>query len=109
MKKDFNNFILTLKNSIKTWDYFVNWNKVFSNSSELEIILNKLNYLLGKDNLKEEFEKLYSNNLDIVKAFPVLLAVREKELEIYDKGDKTSQFFNFSKNDKSVEEYYDFF
>jgi hypothetical protein len=109
MKKDFNNFILTLKNSIKTWDYFVNWNKVFANSSEIEIVLNKLNYLLGKDNLKEEFERLYSNNPDIIKAFPVLLAVREKELEIYDKEDKTSQFFNFSKRDKKVEEYYEFF
>jgi hypothetical protein len=109
MKKDFNNFISTLKNSIKTWDYFVNWNKVFSNSSEIEIILNKLNYLLGKDDLKEEFIRLYSSNPDIVKAFPVLLAVREKELEIYDKEDKTSQFFNFSKKDKSVKEYYEFF
>lgn len=109
MKKDFNNFISTLKNSIKTWDYFVNWNKVFSNSSEIEIILNKLNYLLGKDDLKEEFIRLYSSNPDIIRAFPVLLAVREKELEIYDKGDKTSQFFNFLKKDKNVEEYYEFF
>lgn len=109
MKKDFSNFISTLKNSIKTWDYFVNWNKVFSNSFEIEIILNKLNYLLGKDDLKEEFIRLYSSNPDIIKAFPALLAVREKELEIYDKEDKTSQFFNFSKKDKSAEEYYEFF
>ncbi|MFA6515326.1 MAG: type II restriction endonuclease [Candidatus Paceibacterota bacterium] len=109
MKKDFNNFISTLKNSIKTWDYFVNWNKVFSNSSEIEIVLNKLNYLLGKDDLRGEFIRLYSGNSDIIKAFPVLLAVREKELEIFDKGDKTSQFFNFSKQDKSAEEYYEFF
>ncbi len=109
MKKDFNNFISTLKNSIKTWDYFVNWNKVFSNSSEIEIILNKLNYLLGKDALREEFIRLYSSNPDIIRAFPVLLAVRERELEIYDKGNKTSEFFNFSKQDKTAEEYYDFF
>lgn len=109
MEKDFGNFISTLKNSIKTWDYFVNWNKVFSNSSEIEIVLNKLNYLLGKDDLKEEFIRLYSSNPDIIKAFPVLLAVREKELEIYDKEDKTSQFFNFSKKDKSAEDYYEFF
>lgn len=109
MKKDFNNFISTLKESIKTWDYFVKWDKVFSNSSEIEIILNKLNYLLGKDNLELEFKNLYSGNPDIIKAFPVLLAVREKELEIYDKEDRTSQFFNFNKQDKEVEEYYDFF
>jgi hypothetical protein len=109
MEKNFNNFTSTLKNSIKTWDYFVNWKKVFTNSSELEISLNKLNYLLGKDDLEEEFKTLYFSNQDIVKAFPVLLAVRENNLEIYDKEDKTSQFFNFYKDNQSVEKYYEFF
>lgn len=109
MIKNFDIFIKTLKNSIKTWDYFVNWDKVFVNSSELEIILNKLNYLLGKENLKEEFNTLYSSNPDITKAFPVLLAARETNLEIYNKEDKTSEFFNFSKQDHSIEKYYEFF
>ncbi|MBK7184302.1 MAG: hypothetical protein IPH89_16125 [Bacteroidetes bacterium] len=35
MQKDFNNLITTFKSSIKTWDYFVNWKKVFANSSDL--------------------------------------------------------------------------
>ncbi len=29
MEKDFANLIATLKSSIKTWEYFVNWKKVF--------------------------------------------------------------------------------
>lgn len=109
MEKDFNNFTSTLKNSIKTWEYFVNWKKVFSNSSELEIALNKLNYLLGKEDLEQEFKRLYSTNPDIIETFPVLLAVRESNLEIYDKEDKTSQFFGFLSNDQSVDKYYEFF
>ncbi|MCK5413102.1 MAG: hypothetical protein KAI57_01875 [Candidatus Pacebacteria bacterium] len=44
----------------------------------LRIILNKLNYLLGKEDLKSEFKRLYKSNLDIVKSFLFLLAVREK-------------------------------
>lgn len=111
MQKDFNNFISTLKNSIKTWDYFVNWEKVFANSSELEIILNKLNYLLGKDDLKIEFRRLYDSNPDVVKALPVLLAVREKQLEIFTLADGNSEFFNFSTDEKkedSFERYYIF-
>ena len=96
MDKDFNNLIGTFKSSIKTWDYFVNWKKVFANSSDLEIALNKLNYLLGKENLKDEFIKLYNSNQDIVKALPVLLAVRESKLEVFDKGTKNSEFFDFS-------------
>lgn len=111
MQKDFNNFIATLRNSIKTWDYFVNWEKVFTNSSELEIILNKLNYLLGKDDLKTEFKRLYDGNPDVVKALPVLLAVREKQLEIFTLADGNSEFFNFStdkKKEDSFERYYIF-
>lgn len=108
MKKDFSNLVTTFKSSIKTWDYFVNWKKVFANSSELEIILNKLNYLLGKEDLKEEFKKLYSSNPDIIKALPVLLAVRENKLEIFDRITKNSEFFDFSGEEKSPEKYYEF-
>ncbi len=108
MKKDFKNIVSTFKNSIKTWDYFVNWKKVFLHSSELEIVLNKLNYLLGKQNLKEEFIKLYSSNPDIVKALPVLLAIRERNIEIFDKISKNSEFFDFSGKDKNSDKYYEF-
>ena len=108
MQKDFNNLITTFKRSIKTWDYFVNWKKVFANSSDLEITLNKLNYLLGKENLKDEFKKLYSSNPDIVKALPVLLAVRENKLEVFDKITKNSEFFDFSGTEKDSEKYYEF-
>jgi hypothetical protein len=108
MQKDFNNLIATFKSSIKTWDYFVNWKKVFSNSSDLEISLNKLNYLLGKDDLESEFKKLYSSNPDIVKALPVLLAVRENKLEVFDKITKNSDFFDFSGEEQDPEKYYEF-
>lgn len=108
MEKDFNNLITTFKSSIKTWDYFVNWKKVFSNGSDLEIILNKLNYLLGKENLKEEFKKLYSSNPDVVKALPVLLAVRDNKLEVFDKATKNSEFFDFSGTETDSDKYYEF-
>lgn len=108
MKKDFNHLVSTFKSSIKTWDYFVNWNKVFANSADLEIALNKLNYLLGKDDLRGEFYKLYESNPDIVKALSVLLAVRESKLEIYDKVSKESEFYDFSGKDKDVDKYFEF-
>jgi hypothetical protein len=108
MNKDFNNLITTFKSSIKTWSYFVNWKKVFVNSSELEITLNKLNYLLGKENLKKEFKKLYGSNPDIVKALPVLLAVRENKLEVFDKVTKNSEFFDFTGIENDSDKYYEF-
>ena len=106
--KNFEHLISTFKSSIKTWDYFVNWKKVFGNKSELEITLNKLNYLLGKKNLQTEFNKLFASNPDIVKAFPVLLAVRENKLEIFDKQERTTELFDFSLSANTPEKYYEF-
>jgi hypothetical protein len=108
MNKDFNNLTATFKSSIKTWDYFVNWKKVFSNSSDLEISLNKLNYLLGKENLEEEFNHLYRSNTDIIKALPVLLAVRENKLEVFDKTTKDTELFDFSGKERNESKYFEF-
>lgn len=108
MDRNFTDLINTFKSSIKTWDYFVNWKKVFANSSDLEISLNKLNYLLGKDNLEDEFKKLYASNPDIVKALPVLLAVRENKLEVFDKVTKDSEFFDFTGTENDPDKYYEF-
>lgn len=108
MKKDFHKLTSTFKNSIKTWDYFVNWKKVFNNSSELEISLNKLNYLLGKENLKDEFNRLYRSNPDIVRTIPILVATRESNIEVFDKITKDSQVFDFADNADLPEKYFEF-
>ncbi len=108
MTKTFTKLVDGFKSSIKTWDYFVNWDKVTTNSADLEISLNKLNYLLGKENLKEEFVKLYESNPDVIKALPVLLAVRENKLEVFDKATKESEFFDFSNGVDGAEKYFEF-
>lgn len=108
MKKDFDYLVSTFRSSIKTWDYFVNWNKVFTNSASFEIALNKLNYLLGKDDLQGEFYRLYESNPDIAKALPVLLAVRENNLEIYNKTSKELESYNFSGEGGDVNKYFEF-
>ena len=108
MKKDFDHLVSSFRSSIKTWDYFVNWNKVFANSANFEIALNKLNYLLGKDDLQGEFYRLYESNPDIAKALPVLLAVRENNLEIYNKTSKELESYNFSGEGGDVNKYFEF-
>jgi hypothetical protein len=109
MEKDFQSLVGTFKSSIKTWDYFVNWKKVIANKEEVEISLNKLNYLLGKEDIEREFETLYRGNPDIIKAFSILLAVRESKLEIFDKNTKNSSFFDFSEGKVDAKKWYLFF
>lgn len=72
----FNYLINSLKPSILSWSYFVNWDKVFLNTKNIEIALNNLNYLVGKENFDEEFRTLLKENPSIVKTIPAL-AVRD--------------------------------
>lgn len=69
----FKNFVETLRPSLKLWDYFVNWDKVFRNTRDLEIHLNVWNYLLGKDDFEGEFKSLLSKHPNIVMALPSLV------------------------------------
>ena len=58
----FQYFLNNLKPSNNLWTYFVNWSKVFENIKDIEIGLNTLNYLIGKDNFDSEFINLLKQN-----------------------------------------------
>lgn len=69
----FKDFVASLRPSLKLWDYFVNWDKVFRNTREIEIHLNLWNFLLGKENFEQEFDALLKEHPQIVKALPSLV------------------------------------
>lgn len=81
-KETFKYLLDTLKDSIKGWDYFVNWDKVNKNVKDIEIQLNILNYLIGKENIVEEAKFLITEHPGVVKAIPILLACRENNFQI---------------------------
>ena len=72
----------SFRSKITQWDYFVNWGKVFANMQSVEVELNILNSLIGKEQIEEEFVKLLKTYPQVAKAIPYLLAVRESNLEI---------------------------
>jgi type II restriction enzyme len=72
----FDYFIKNLKPSILLWNYFVNWDKVFQNTKKIEVALNNLNYLIGKEDFDNEFKYLLKENPKLAKAIPSL-AVRD--------------------------------
>ncbi|MCG2686675.1 type II restriction endonuclease [Candidatus Parcubacteria bacterium] len=81
----FNYLISTLKETITKWDYFVNWTKVFDNLKNIEIDLNILNYLIGKDNIESEFIGLLNKHPSIARLIPILVASRESSFKILSK------------------------
>src|SRR3989344_5322995 len=97
----FDYLIKNLKPSILLWSYFVNWAKVCENTRKIEIGLNNLNYLIGKNDFDKEFKFLVKEHPDVVKVIPSLI--------VRDGGN--SGKFNILvdyKNKKFVYENYDF-
>ncbi len=64
---------------ITQWDYFVNWHKVNANIAPYEIELNLLNVLIGKVEIEETLIQLIVKHPSIIKAIPLLLAIRCKK------------------------------
>lgn len=106
----------TLTDSITLWDYFVNWGKVIKNVRELEIDLNTLNYLVGKDNIEEEFKYLIRKQPDLLRLIPILLACRDTDFSIlidYIGGNLTYKKFSFKPSgflisDEEIDDAYEF-
>ena len=73
VEQSFDLFVSTIRPSLKLWDFFVNWEKVFVNTRESEIQLNIWNYLIGKENFDQEFDELLISHPEIVMCIPVLI------------------------------------
>lgn len=72
----------SFKEKITQWDYFVNWKKVFENITPIEKELNILNYLIGKDDIETEAYNLIKQYPQVIKAFPILIAIRENSIDV---------------------------
>lgn len=103
MKRNFESWLLTMKDSIATWDYYTDFGKVYQNVESLKVELNILNSLIGSKDIENEFKALLARYPEIIKAIPILLAKREKEISINEP--KQSYVFNFAKMNYSVDQY----
>lgn len=103
--KLFEKITSSFKNTITQWDYFVNWEKVLKNIEPIEVELNLLNVLIGKNNIEQEAFTLIKNYPQVIKAFPTLIAIREKSVEILiDSKNFLYKEFSFSKKHFTDEE-----
>lgn len=78
----FNYFIDKLKYTNRTFDFFIDWGRVFHNVENIEVELNILNYLIGKSNIKRELEDIIARYPETVAIIPILIAIRDKNLEV---------------------------
>ena len=77
----FSAFLGGLQKSISGWDYFVNWKKVKNMVDSVKIELNLLNSLIGSTNIERDFIEILEKYPEVLKALPILIAVREEKLK----------------------------
>jgi len=106
MKKDFEKWLSSFRDSIATWNYYVDFDKVYHNVDTVKIELNILNSLIGSANIEDDFRNIFKKYPEILKVIPILLAKREKEIIIKDVREEYS--YNFNKMNYSVDEYVKF-
>lgn len=79
MKLAFDDFLNSMSETNATLDYFTDFDKVKKNVAQIEIKLNQLNYLLGKDDLAQAVYELYAECPNAFCVLEILIAVRQKE------------------------------
>lgn len=95
MKRNFNDWLSNFRESIATWKYYTDFEKVYANTDKIKIELNILNSLIGSKNIESDFRNIVKSYPNTLKAIPILIAKRESEIKIADAGKNYA--FNFKK------------
>ena len=104
--RDFNKWLENFRDSIASYDYYIDFEKVHRNVDSIKIELNILNSLVGSKNIEEDFEEIIKEYPQTLKCIPILLAVRSNEIYAMDcNGEYTYDFKNMT---SSVDEYKSF-
>ena len=101
--RNFDAWLSTMKDSIATWTYYTDFNKVYENVQKIKVELNILNSLIGSKNIEEEFKSIVTQYPNVLVVVPILLAKREAEIKVQDADG--SYVFSFVKMNYSIEQY----
>jgi type II restriction enzyme len=78
-KEDFKIFLSQLAETNATLDYFTDFRKIIGNVAKIEMKLNQLNYLIGKEDLDQAIIDLYEETPNAFSVLAILIAVRSKD------------------------------
>ena len=72
MKRNFDVFISQLRDSIASWSFYVDFEKVYRNTDLIKDELNILNGLVGAKDIKNEFKRIvkkYPHTINVIPIF----------------------------------------
>jgi len=81
--EQFDLFLSQLRETNATLDFYCDFPKIAKNVAEIEISLNTLNYLIGKDDLRAAVEALWNRDPRVFDVMDILIATRQKDNKKY--------------------------
>lgn len=103
MKRDFNTWLSSFRDSISDYRYYVDFNKVYQNVDSIKIELNILNSLIHSKNIEQDFKNILERYPEVLKCIPILIAVRLNEIHILDNS--INYIYDFRERNHSIDEY----
>ena len=104
--RNFDEWFKNFDDSIATWNFYTDFDKVYENANAIKNELNLLNGLIGSKNIEDDFKNLYNEYNNVLKAIPILIAKRENVIIVKDAIQ--DYYFNFSKMNYSIDDYITF-
>jgi len=83
MNKDFDLFMSQLAETNATLDFYTDFSKIRENVRSIEIKLNTLNYLIGKEDLDTAVKELWENDKRVFSILDILIATRQDQHKKY--------------------------
>lgn len=83
MNKDFDLFMSQLAETNATLDFYTDFSKIRENVRSIEIKLNTLNYLIGKEDLDAAVKELWENDKRVFSILDILIATRQEQHKKY--------------------------
>ena len=83
MNKDFDLFMSQLAETNATLDFYTDFSKIRENVRSIEIKLNTLNYLIGKEDLAAAVKELWENDKRVFSILDILIATRQDQHKKY--------------------------
>lgn len=84
MARDFQEWLSQFRPSIANYGYYIDFDKVWENVSQIRVELNILNSLIGSKDIENDFKSLATRYPEILKCIPILIAVRQKKIYAQD-------------------------
>ncbi len=104
--RDFSAWLASFRPSIATYEYYVDFTKVYRNLAAVKVELCLLNSLVGSKDIENDFRSLLAKYPEVLKCIPLLLAVCADE--IYATDEDGSFLYDFKTLNGDAEQYVQF-